>query len=648
MDIVAVLLGLALVLAIGFWFIGVPILLLVRTGEIRRLRNRLDRLERQLTKSAPRPPRQAQEDIPVLEEVESRAETITAPQAPDRPRPAPRTPDESTDEPGRSFDWETWVGRRGLGWVAVVLLLFGVAFFLQQAFEYGWIGPLGRVTLGLAAGLALIGLGYSYSLRGFRLFSQMLTSGGAVLLYLSTFAAFGFYQLLPREAAGGFLVVTVLGIAGLALFYDAFAIALMAVIGGLLTPMLLSTGQDLYQALFLYLGLLNLGVVVLLVLRSWPIVGTVALAGTQVFFGAWMATYYHPEKLGACLLFQLWLFVLYLLPAVASGWLRRPAPVTALDRQVINAFLSATMFYVLLSDDYRPWMGTLALTLAVVFAVLAWFLSVRSPEDQRQLFVVSAIVFGLVALVFPWQAEVAWIGVGWAVEGLVLWWFGLRIRANPLRILGAVLLALAVGRLVFVDTLNAHPVPFVPVFNSFGLPALVIAACVIAVAAVSRSSPLTDRGPDLVGKWAAGVVGVLLPWLIFSIETYSYFTTQIAYAGYGYEMIDALGRRLADIQMENTERLRRTAQMALSLVWMLYAGAILGVGFWRKNPALRWTALGLFALTLAKVVLFDLNDLPGFYRVAVFLVLALVLGVAARIYQRTQPMRPAAKLETNR
>ena len=62
---------------------------------------------------------------------------------------------------------------------------------------------------------------------------------------------------------------------------------------------------------------------------------------------------------------------------------------------------------------------------------------------------------------------------------------------------------------------------------------------------------------------------------------------------------------------------------------------------WRRNPPLRWTALGLFGLTLIKVIFVDMGNLPGFYRVAVFFVLALVLGVAARVYQRTTSLLEA-------
>jgi uncharacterized membrane protein len=92
-----------------------------------------------------------------------------------RPRPARR------EQPAvDAFDLEDWIGRRGLGWVAVILLLFATAFFLKYAFENAWVGELGRVAIGVVAGIALCATGYSYHRRGWQIFSQMLTAGGSI------------------------------------------------------------------------------------------------------------------------------------------------------------------------------------------------------------------------------------------------------------------------------------------------------------------------------------------------------------------------------------------------------------------------------------------------------------------------------------
>src|SRR5262249_48157907 len=152
--------------------------------------------------------------------------------------------------------------------------------------------------------------------------------------------------------------------------------------------------------------------------------------------------------------------------------------------------------------------------------------------------VVVATALGFVAIVFPLQTKAAWIALGWAVEGAALSWFGLRIRSDKLRGLGAALLILAVGKLLFVDTLGLERTdPFVPIFNKYALPALGVAACVLFVAGASRRylrprdgleiRPTQRATLERALQIIAGVAGVLLVWLILSIETYQTFTTTL-------------------------------------------------------------------------------------------------------------------------
>ena len=98
----------------------------------------------------------------------------------------------------RPRGFEAWIGRRAMGWAAVVLLLFATAFFLKHAFENQWIGEVGRVALGISAGVGLCTAGYRYQRRAWRVLGQMCAAAGIVLLYLATFAAFGYYHLLPQ------------------------------------------------------------------------------------------------------------------------------------------------------------------------------------------------------------------------------------------------------------------------------------------------------------------------------------------------------------------------------------------------------------------------------------------------------------------
>src|SRR5262245_43529951 len=75
-----------------------------------------------------------------------------APEPPPTPRP-PRVSRPTTSL--NAFELGSLIGRRGVGWVAVVLILFATAFFMKYAFDNRWIGELGRVSIGITFGIAM-------------------------------------------------------------------------------------------------------------------------------------------------------------------------------------------------------------------------------------------------------------------------------------------------------------------------------------------------------------------------------------------------------------------------------------------------------------------------------------------------------------
>jgi uncharacterized membrane protein len=615
-------------------FLALPIIALVRTRAIAPLRGRVEDLEREVTRlrRALRRAEAAQPDAPVRTEVVESvppaeeeplgALPVEAAATPRAAAPRRRLPTPPTE----AAALESWVGQKALGWVAVVLLLFAAAFFLKYAFDNAWIGELGRVSLGVVAGAGLCVAGLVAHRRGRRLTSQMLTAAGVVLLYLSVFSAFGYYHLLSRDRAAVFLVVVVVEAAALAVLYDAPAVAVMAVVGGLLSPILLRSEHDRYVSLFFYLAVLDAGVVGLALFRRWLFLAPIALLGTQGIFWIWYFDRYHPEKFAAAMTFQAVVFGLFLVHDLISPVLRKQrAGAVQLVQLLFNAFFFGLAGYVLLEDD-RLWLPAAAVGLAVVYSALAGLVLRRLPGDSWLQLASVSTGLAFVAVACSLRGEAAWVSLGWAVEGAALWWFGLRISAEPMRWLGAILLALAAGRLVLVDTPWLGRADFTPILNHYALPALAVALCVLAAAWASRRWARWAL-VDEPAWWLLALLGVLLVWVVLSLETYQYAL---------------LPRRFARIEPQDRWRF---AQASLSVFWAVFAGVVLAVGFRQDSRPLRFTALGLFGLTLAKVVLVDMAGLPGFYRVTAFFALAVIMGAAAWAYQRVESGRRLSSRE---
>src|SRR5262249_26784879 len=96
-------------------------------------------------------------------------------------------PPQTTDTDWRQ--WESWLGRTWLNRVGAIILVFGVGFFLKYAFDNRWIGPAGRVMLGVLAGLALLLVGERLQRAAYRIPAQGVAAAGIATLYLSVYAA---------------------------------------------------------------------------------------------------------------------------------------------------------------------------------------------------------------------------------------------------------------------------------------------------------------------------------------------------------------------------------------------------------------------------------------------------------------------------
>jgi uncharacterized membrane protein len=236
---------------------------------------------------APRPPVAPAPQIAV-------PDSATTPSRPPIPPPPPRAPSFPSLERTRSSDdLEGQIGKLWLNRIGVAAILIGVAYFLKYAFDSQWVGPGGRIALGLMSGIAVIVLSEIVRRQGQAAFSYSLKAVGIGVLYLSLWGAFQIYHLIYAEVAFGAMLLVTLFTVILAFTQDAEILAAFAIIGGFSTPVLLSTGTNAEVFLFSYVGLLDLGMLALVFFKPWRRLLWGSFVGTLILYLGWYFTYYR-------------------------------------------------------------------------------------------------------------------------------------------------------------------------------------------------------------------------------------------------------------------------------------------------------------------------------------------------------------------
>jgi uncharacterized membrane protein len=568
--------------------------------------------------------------------------------SPSRAPAAPRYSPPGTAAP----DLEQWFGQRGLLIVGVLALLTAAGFFLKYAIDRGWIAPTVRSLIAIVAGIGLAAWGEARIRGGLRRYGAAMIGAGGGLAYLGLWAAAGPYGLIERRIGVLLLAACTIVVILLALRHEIEGLAIWALAGAYLAPILLPPPTPNPEAFLGYLEVIGLGTGLLAYTMTWRRTYNLALAGY------------------------------FLLAAGAAG--------RALTSALGCWFLAAGALLTLHVTRRRAWPEARVGMLLLAWVLLAVALAgVRGGLEPR-----------------IWLA----IGAPFAIAGL-LWWQALdrdRLRvpeeamlfvANPF-----VLVAL-------VDLANPRLVDRVPAL----LPAL-LAALYLGVGWTRHAAPHLVMGfalgglavavqgspPTVVVGWTAlvlaglaaeqqggrpggrvaalGLALLAFPWLFgvalwsrpagaaaftdsWAVALYAYVAgTALAARGWGREggggLADrgtarwtARGRELlwvlcaAAVFVGGSVELPRhfgrhaplAGDLALSVFWLVYAAALVRLGFQRERKDVRSAGLAVAAGAGLKIVLYDLSNLEALYRIASCFALALIaLAVAYAYNQRAR------------
>ena len=548
--------------------------------------------------------------------------------------------------PAKSETLESRIGSRWLNRIGIIAVLVGVSYFLKYAFENDWIGPSVQVIIGIVAGIVVAAWSERFRRRGFAGFSYSLKAVGAGALYLSLWASFALYSLVPAAVAFCGMVLVTVAMAALAVWQSAEVLAGLALVGGFLTPVLVSTGENQEVALLSYLLLLDAAALLLEHYRSWPRIIFGSFVGTELIFVFWYVKFYSSDQFAVTVSFLSAFFALFAAAPLVTDLLRQSSASTPLRTAVVlpvlNGFAYFSVIYAMLwgqGTGVNARAAQYLLAIAALYGGLGAALERRASDvppqsgarmDAKRL--LPLVHFGmavacLTAAIALWLNG-HWIAFSWLVESAALFYAGAKAARPAVKWLGVMVAVLAIFNLLInsigwrTDTLLLN--------ERFGLYLLAIGVIAAMIWWQRQAAPGADaHNPVHRQALVVAVIAInLLALCALNLEVGDYFHREL-------QSLAAFYRRMPPAAYARQVRSLAIARdFSYSAVWMAYGVLLMWVGFWKRAEFLRWQAIVLIGVTILKVFIYDASALQRGYRILAFMILGVILLAISFAYQK--------------
>lgn len=515
---------------------------------------------------------------------------------------------------------EALIGGTWLNRIGIVAFVIGMGFFLKYAFDNQWIGPTGRIIIGLLIGVGFLVSGEGSQKKDYKVFAQGLTGGGIAILYFSIFAAFNFYNLIGQIPAFGIMVLITTTAVLLSVRYNSLAIAILGIVGGFLTPFMLSTGETKEVALFTYIAILDLGVLTLAYFKKWHIINIISFVLTQVVILLWLFGDYVESEIwmrqSIISIFFIIFAVLAFIHNIVHKHKTNPDDLVLIG---LNAAIFFGLSYLNLQQNYHWLLGYFAVLMSIIYFGLGYLTLRANKEDRLLIMSFLGIALTFLTIAIPIQLHGRWITIAWAVEGFVLLWTGFNQRNFRLRQVSWLIYVFVVLRLISFDSVlyfYSNSI-YYPIVNWQGLTYL------FGIASIWSSAVLYKMYPDVIEpeekyfSVISSLLGNVMILFFLTSENQNFYNSLWNQSEY-----------------QQSYWLNDAKQLTLSAIWGIYSIILIVIGIIKKYQPIRIFSIVLFAITILKVFLFDLSNLDTIYRIGSFIGLGVILILVSFLYQR--------------
>jgi uncharacterized membrane protein len=359
----------------------------------------------------------------------------------------------------RNPDLEKFIGENLVSKIGIAILVLAIGFFVKYAIDNNWIGESGRVAIGVACGGILIAL--AHRLRNtYKAFSSVLVGGGLAVLYFTIALAYHQFHLFSQPIAFVIMILITAFAVMLSILYNRQEVAVIALLGGFITPFLVSNGSGNYIALFSYLLVLNTGLLVIAYYKAWRLLNILAFILTTILFAGWLfslayntaATTYKNAWGFATAFYLLFFFI-----NIAHN-IKEKKQFLASDFGILLAntciYFSASLYLInaMQANSYR---GFFSASMAIFNLAASYILFRNQKTDKNILYLLIGLTLTFISLTAPLQLHGNYITLFWASEMVLLYWLFLRSDIKIIK-MAAWLVWIAMLGSLLIDWLDGY------------------------------------------------------------------------------------------------------------------------------------------------------------------------------------------------
>lgn len=223
------------------------------------------------------------------------------------------------------IDWEMFMGAKLFAWIGGLLLFIGVSFFVKYSLDHDLIPAELRAAICYGIGVGMIGGGLWLSREKYLITVHTLCGTGILVLYGITFACRAYYHFeifTPLLTMACMVLITVAAFM-ISIRLNAKTVAVMGILGGFLTPVLISTGENNPIGLFSYIAILDIGLLAVALVQGWGFIAILGVIGTFLLEVAWADRYFSQSGLNTTLWISLGYNFLFGVAAVIANRIGR-------------------------------------------------------------------------------------------------------------------------------------------------------------------------------------------------------------------------------------------------------------------------------------------------------------------------------------